>query len=548
MTDKPSADLGKIKQRCQLLIIGGGIYGAAHAWEAAHRGIDTLLAEKGDFANATSSNSLKVIHGGVRYLQQFNLPRSRRSALERRAFFRIAPHLVQALPCTLPTSRKLTSNRLAVGSGMALYNLLCTDRNKTVLASHKIPLAGMVQRADLNHALPPLAEPGVTGGALWHDGQAWHTERLVLAFLRSAANQGATVQNYMEARDVTVPDGQIGAVKLVDQHSGESFQVDAEVVLDCSSGGQFLSSIFPEKVPAISYVRGINLLFDRSSLTHAIGVRAQSSASENRMLFMTPWRDLTLIGTWYLPGDKGEVSVSNDEIDSCIDELNSAFQQALVSRDDLVDCHVGLLPLAGQIHNGEIDGQLMKRNQRVDLGPRGVAGAYIVRGTKYTMARATAEATVTWLARKHQWSARPSQSDSLALDGGNINSLEDEIQGLLLATAGKLESGSAQQLVYHFGSNAGAVLALTPRVNDSYELIPGTDMPAGAIDFVVANEWASSLSDLLLRRLELRSTGRIQAETLQYCISRLALLKNWNTSTAARQQSTYEQEQRPISR
>jgi glycerol-3-phosphate dehydrogenase len=536
----------EIEQHYQLLIIGGGIYGATLAWEAAHRGVDVLLAEACDFASGSSGNSLKIIHGGVRYLQQFDLGRSRRSANERRTMLGIAPHLVQPLACTLPASNNITSGRLAVAAGMTLYNALTIDRNRGVGDSHKLPLARTVPEADLNQALRPLAEPGASGGALWYDAQAWHTERLVLAFLRSAANSGAAICNYLEATATQVDAGHLGAVELLDHARNTSFTVTADAVVDCSSGGQFFPHSLDQRTPLCRYARGINLVIEGRLLEHGMGVRAQGKEAQNRLLFLTPWRDCTLAGTWYLPWDGGKPAITEEEITGFINQLNSAFQQPLITREQIVDLHIGVLPLATAPQTGDLDRQLLKHNQRLDLASAGVGGAYILRGTKYTMARAAAQQTLTCLAHKYRWAASRSHSALRTIDGGDIGSVDAQIHNLQTTIDAPLSLQSARQLVCHFGSNAATVLAMGRHVSGAIECIPGTDMPIGAIDYAVAHEWATSLSDLLLRRLELRKAGRLQAATLQYCASRMADLLGWDTLEQARQIESVAQPQKVI--
>lgn len=183
----------------------------------------------------------------------------------------------------------------------------------------------------------------------------------------------------------------------------------------------------------------------------------------------------------------------------------------------------------------------MKRNQHIYLGPLGASGAYILRGTKYTMARATAQTTVTWLARKHQSPLEKSQSARLPIDGGDLQDLGIEIEKLRQHTKPRLNDSALTQLHYHFGSNAIAVLELGAQGSNSYEFIPGTDMPATAIDYAVSHKWMQSLADLLLRRLELRASGRLRPETAEFCYARLARLLHWDEAESSRQRSLLQQ-------
>lgn len=123
--------LNRLRERYDLIIIGGGVYGAALVWEAALRGLSAILLEKDDFGSGTSANSLKVIHGGFRYLQDLDFSRVRESARERRALIRIAPHLVRPLACIIPTYKEVTRSKTALCVGVKLYDMLARDRNRT---------------------------------------------------------------------------------------------------------------------------------------------------------------------------------------------------------------------------------------------------------------------------------------------------------------------------------------------------------------------------------------------------------------------------------
>ena len=509
-----------------LVIVGGGIFGAALAWEAAHRGIRVLLVEAGDFGAATSANSFKVIHGGVRYLQQFDLARVRRSSLERRALFRIAPHLVSPLECSLPTVRSLTGGRLALSAGMALYNLLSADRNSGVSADHTLPAAGICRKSPGKHELPPLAESGITGRACWYDGQAWHTERLVMALLRSAYEAGAQVCNYSEALDIDVSGGRIRGVALRDRLGGGLAHVGADALIDCSSGKQFIGRLAGAPAVQVSYIKAVNIIVKGLTVSHCTGVRSQMDGTAGRLLFLCPWRDVTMLGTWYLPCDGADTTVSPDDITGFVHEINSAFREPLIDRADIVDCHIGSLPLSGLKRTGSVDTQLMNHTQWVNLSEHGIQGAFILRGTKYTMARHAAEGAIDRLARIMQWSIERSRSSVLPLEGGNILDMEDRIKALIDGAEVSLAYEVARELLAHFGDNSERVLALSRAAGAAYQIIPDTSMPTGAIDYVFEREWVTSLSDLF-RRLELRKAGTHQPRAVHYCLQRLAVLKGW---------------------
>ena len=171
--------LEQIDAEYQLIIIGGGIYGAALCWEAAHRGLKTLLIEQDDYASGASSNSLKTIHGGLRSLQSLNLKAVIKGIRERSIFMNIAPNYVTPLPCILPTTRTLKKSRIAVGTGLLLYNLIYLALKKTLPQKIKIPNAELFNLEELKKRTNNIFKyDNLTGGALWYDAQVQNTERL----------------------------------------------------------------------------------------------------------------------------------------------------------------------------------------------------------------------------------------------------------------------------------------------------------------------------------------------------------------------------------
>ncbi len=182
-----------------LIVVGGGIYGAAAAWDAAQRGLAVGLVEREDFGSGASWNSLKTIHGGMRYLQKGRLGRLRESARERRTLLAIAPRLVRPLALVVPTYGHGVTGREALALGLLLNDLLTRDRNHGLPPAQQIPAARTVSAAAALRLLPGLARPHLTGAALWHDAQATSTERLTLAFVQAAASAGALCANHAEA-------------------------------------------------------------------------------------------------------------------------------------------------------------------------------------------------------------------------------------------------------------------------------------------------------------------------------------------------------------
>ena len=174
-----------------VVVVGGGICGAAAAWDASQRGLSVALLERGDFGGETSANSLKVVHGGIRYLQHLDVRRVRESSRERSALLRVAPHLVHPLPVVVPTFGHGLLGAEALGVAFALLNGLTADRNRGISdPARRIPAARLVSRREAATWHPELDVPGFTGAGLFWDGQLYNPPRLVWEFVRTARGRG----------------------------------------------------------------------------------------------------------------------------------------------------------------------------------------------------------------------------------------------------------------------------------------------------------------------------------------------------------------------
>ena len=232
-TTEPHRRLDNLKNHYDLAVVGGGIYGATVAWEAASRGLDVVLLESVDFSSGTSANSLKTIHGGLRSLQRLDFGEMREYIRERRALMRIAPHLIRPMRCVMPTYKPLFKSRLFIGAGVKLYDLISYDRNRGIDELHRISPSAIITRERLAELAPDLDQTAVTGGACWFDGQAYNSERLVLSFVMSALQAGADVLNYVEKSAYHFESGKLCRVSVRDRLSGDVLDLNLKAVVDC---------------------------------------------------------------------------------------------------------------------------------------------------------------------------------------------------------------------------------------------------------------------------------------------------------------------------
>ena len=289
-----------------LLIVGGGIHGSIAAWDATLRGLRVALIERADFGGATSANSLRIVHGGLRYLQQADFARMRESIRERRAFLRIAPHLVRPLGFLVATHGLSGRSRGAMRVALGIADLVGFDRNRGLDPHRRVPAGRTISRTDCLEICPALETAAITGGAIWYDAQSIDSERLTLGFLLAAAERGMTAANYVEARELIVKNGRIQGARATDHRSGESFEIRAHTVLNAA--GPWVERLVRKAdadQEASPLAVGVNLVVRRPPIDLAVGFPSRTTASDDpvcgggRYLFMTPWRSSTLIGTAY---------------------------------------------------------------------------------------------------------------------------------------------------------------------------------------------------------------------------------------------------------
>ncbi len=380
-------------QTYDLAVIGAGIYGAALAYEASQRGMLVLVLEKDDVGAAASANSLKVIHGGLRYLQSLDVARTTYSAAERRVLMRLAPNLVRPMHCLVPLSRTVVKNELSVGLVAFFYNWLTRRRNEDMPAGSRIPDAGVVSlQTYQQNAVFPLREAGQF--ALdWHDAQAVDTERLLTLFLKDAQRAGASIRNYHSLTDLQRVEG-VWELTALSRREQIEKRFLASAVVDCSGAWSAAERILMPERPRdreTPYVKAVNLITRKRLGEAAFGFNSRHG-DQGRLLFTTPCGAHTLIGTWYYDENLPDaMDFSFEEAETCVAEINAAFDRPVLSVDEITHVHVGYLPAdrrsAGQ--QSDPEAWLMRHNQTLSWSEH--PDLWVIKGTKYTTARYEAE-------------------------------------------------------------------------------------------------------------------------------------------------------------
>jgi glycerol-3-phosphate dehydrogenase len=527
-------------QQFDVLVVGGGIHGVLCAWDAVLRGLRVALIEREDFGGATSQNSLKTIHGGLRYLKDGNFKRIRSMAVERRTWMKIAPHLVHPLPCVTPTYHELAQGRYAMSAALSLNDLLSFDRNRLPDPQKYLPGGHLISRQDFARIIPGADLTGVTGAAVWHDAQVYNTERLLLSFVLSAAHSGAVVANYVEAQELVHKDSKLTSVKARDRLTGDVFEIQARLVINaCGAWMDKLlhsldkTSAWQNFIPSVA----INLIVDQHWSDFAAGLRSRpellpgNSAHPSQMFFISPWRQYSLIGTWHLlwPHSPDEFTLSEAVLHEFVAQVNTAHPGLKLSLDDILHVHWGFLP-AFEKSLLVNDVRLIREGQVLDHQQSyGVEGLISVLGVKYTTARRVAQQAIDLAVKKLGMNVQPCRTHLEPIWGGEIARFSDYLEKAVLNAPQAVSPDIIQHLVFSYGSEYTQILN---QMRDSPSLqmriAEGSLVTRAEVVHAVRSEMAQNLVDILQRRTELGSAGLPSPETLRACAVLAAEELGWD--------------------
>jgi glycerol-3-phosphate dehydrogenase len=496
-----------------LLVIGGGITGAGVALDAASRGYSVALVEKADYASGTSSRSSKLVHGGLRYLQNFDLGLVREALLERQLMVNLAPHLVRPLAMVVAAFDGARPDRL-MGIGLNMYDVMAAPtlrgrrsarRAAAQLASRGTRTATENGDGDWSPArhraipgeevvrlLPALEQRGPTGGYLFYDCQT-DDARLVLTVLGEAERFGAICANRLRVTDLLGIGGDEPGVRVCDEETGEEFVISAANVINAT--GVWADEIRPEElhseaeVPKIAPSRGTHVIFDRDAVPLDAG--AIVPAAEGRSIFALPWLGKTLIGTTdnNYEGEIDHVRPSSRDIEYLLDAVNSFFGLELQDTE-LAGAYAGVRPL---ISTGDT-------RKSVDISRKAElyetsSGLITITGGKLTTWRRMAKLAVDRLVERDAREA-PCRTQEIPLG--------QPVDPTALTRVPGVAEAAYPHLAGRYGYAAEQVLAVAAEnpalASPVVEGMP--DLLAEA-PFAARNEQARTVGDVLLRRTRL---------------------------------------------
>ncbi|HEV2923674.1 MAG TPA: glycerol-3-phosphate dehydrogenase/oxidase [Solirubrobacteraceae bacterium] len=573
MIDRGQALAALSEEEFDVVVVGGGITGAGVALDAATRGYSVALLERADFASGTSSRSSKLVHGGLRYLQNFDLGLVREALLERQLMVELAPHLVRPLPLVVAAFEGARPDRL-MGVGLNLYDVMSvTDRRS---AGDKLrPRRSRKGRAERAHAngpappppdggeswsperhrvisgeevielLPALAAREPTSGYVFYDCQT-DDVRLVLTVLGEAERFGAVCANRVDVTGLLESEGRAQGVRVLDVESGERFDVRAANVINAT--GVWADELRPEELhgeaelPTIRPSRGTHITLRHDDLPLVGGAIVPAGAG--RSIFALPWLGHTLVGTTDndYEGPLDHVRPSSEDIDYLLEALNAFFRTSL-GPDDLAGAFAGVRPL---ISTGD-------SKKSVDISRKAElyetsSGMITITGGKLTTWRRMAKMTVDRLVERD---ARDAPCHTHEIPLGQAIAVEE------LPRVEGVPEASYPALASRYGHAAHDVLALAAERGElAQPIVAGSPDLLAEVALAARREQARSIGDVLFRRTRLAllaareigseppEQGAADAAPLRRVGETMARELGWDAERLARELERYTEEAR----
>jgi glycerol-3-phosphate dehydrogenase len=454
-----------------VVIIGGGATGLGCAVDAASRGYDTLLVERSDFAKGTSSRSTKLVHGGVRYLQQGNFSLVLEALRERGLLQRNAPHLVSNLPFVVPNYEWWEAP--FYGVGLKLYDMMAGELG---FGGSRI-----LSNEETCERLPTIERAGLRGGVIYHDGQ-FDDARLAIALAQTAAAEGATLINYVQVSGLLKEDDLIVGVEVEDIESGAIHRPKARVVVNAT--GAFSDDVrrmdAVDSQSIIQPSQGIHIVLDRAFLpgTDAIMV---PHTDDGRVVFVIPWNDRVVIGTTDTEVDSIPMEpVPRDEEIDWLLETSGHYLVRDPERADVRATFAGIRPLVKS--GGEDSTAALSRDHTVNVSKSGLV---TIAGGKWTTYRKMAEDTIDCAIAIAQLPERPCGTRELQLHG----------------YMPKVESDAAPMFAIYGSDGPALQLLIDEEPGFAERLHPDFDYVAAQVVWAVRHEMARTVEDVLARRL-----------------------------------------------
>ena len=519
-----------------LVIIGGGITGAGIALDAASRGLKTLLLEKNDFSSGTSSKSTKLIHGGLRYLKQFEIALVREVGRERAVVHRLAPHLVTSEKMLLPLIKDGSFGKLMTSVGLMVYDILAGVES----ADQRV----MLDKEETLKKEPLLNEEVVLGSGLYAEYRT-DDSRLTIEVIKTAVNQGAVCLNYAEVNEFIYEDGKIVGVKVIDRLSDLKLSVESSNIV--SAAGPWVDELRSKDASltgkTLHLTKGVHLVFDRDKLP--VSQAIYFDVPDGRMIFAIPRGNVTYVGTTdtNYDGDKNRILTDKVDAEYLLRAVNNTFGSLNLTIDDVASSWAGVRPL---IHEEGKSASELSRKDEIFVSPSGlmsIAGGKLTgyrkmseRITDMVMERIVSDSDAKFVKCK---------TEKIDLTGGPFKdhkevkryrrSLEERLSGF------QIDEYYAWYLTATYGRQSDTIVSKLEQLIDSYK-DPLEALIVSEMDYCLESEFIFKTTDFAIRRtgrlfFDIESVNKYSHTMVSYLASRC----NWDDARITSEKKEMEE-------
>lgn len=500
-----------------VVVVGAGVNGAGIAWDAALRGLRVLLVDKGDVGSGTSAWSSRMIHGGLKYLEKYDVPLVRESLREREWLLRSAPHLVRELRFLLPFYEQNAHSARKLKLGMVAYDVLSFEKS--------VRRFELLSRDEILAREPGLDPAGLSGAAAYSDAQVDYAERLSYEIALAAQGAGAHLLTYVRAVDLGRADGQVTSITLRDEFEGVTYEAPARAVVNAA--GPWIDEVWADSdldLPRMNGgTKGTHLIVDPfPGAPH--DAFYYEAVTDGRPMMVIPWLGRYLLGSTDLrfSGDLDTVSADPQEYDYILRETNRVIPAANLTIGDVRYAYTGVRPLP-YAEGGDV-ADVTRRHEIVHHAPA-VRGLYTLVGGKLTTFRQVGEEAGDRLCR-YLGVRRRSVTRRLALPGGgepNLERLRREV------TRSGLPERLVTRLVDQYGTRAPDVAALITAESATREVLDDDfQLTTGEVAWAVTREDAQRVADVLARRTMIGLENDLGVGVVERVAERCQQLLGWD--------------------
>jgi glycerol-3-phosphate dehydrogenase len=514
-----------------LIVIGAGINGAGIARDAAARGLRVALVEKEDIGSGTSSWSGRLIHGGLRYLEQGDVALVRESLRERELLFRLAPHLVKPVPLMIPFYQHNRRSSLTLRAGMVLYDVLSFDKS---VGRHTV-----LSREETIRRFPDINKDGLSGSTIFYDGQVVWSERLCTEVVLAAHSDGAHIFTHAQVDGFIENNQEVKGIFFTDTLTGDRHALSGRIVVNAA--GPWVDMVLGRQKPGarrfIGGAKGSHLIVDPFPGAPSDVVYYESRA-DGRLVLIIPWGDRYMIGTTDHKFDEDPDLATADisEVDYLLSEVNSLIPEANLTTEDILYTYSGVRPLPYIPEKSEW--KVPRSHVIHDHGPER-ANLLSIIGGKLTTYRSLAEETVDDVIKRLGLKPRPCTTARTLFPGARVADLESFRAGLM-ATTPDASAATVERLVAIFGARAADVLAFGRAHPDLLvPFDPETGATGAELVFAFRHEFCRTLTDALIRRIMVGLNSTCGRAVVDRAAAILAASEGWNAARTAAEVADY---------